>query len=37
MENRKKIPSIHFEEVDFDLSNVTKVVLLTNRIMNHLI
>lgn len=37
MDNCKKISSIHFEEVDFDISNVTRVVFFTSKIMNHLI
>jgi hypothetical protein len=37
MDNSKKISSIHFEEVDFDISNVTRVVFFTSKIVNHLI
>jgi hypothetical protein len=37
MDNCKKISSIHFEKVDFDMSNVTKVVFFTSIIENHLI
>jgi hypothetical protein len=37
MDNCKKLPSIHFEEVDFDMSNVTGVVFFASKIMNHLI
>jgi hypothetical protein len=33
----QKLPSIHFEEVDFDMSNVIGVVIFTSKIMNNLI